>query len=120
MAVDPNTLLADAVCYACQPGNAWAFKLALLKQILLAVNPMADTSPNALLELAKCYSCQPGNAESFELALLQQIVNAGGASGSGGVTCGAGAPSVAPASGCGLYVNTTNGAIYTYYSGAWH
>ncbi len=84
MAVDPNTLLADAVCYACQPGNAWAFKLALLKQILLAVSPMADTSPNALLELAKCYACQPGNAESFELALLKLIVDAGGTGGGGG------------------------------------
>ncbi len=82
---------------------------------------MADTSANALLEAAKCYRCL-GEAEwrMIELALLQQIVDGGGAGGGGGVTCGAGAPVAAPASGCGTYIDTATGTLYLYYSGAWH
>ncbi len=122
MATDTNTLLNDAKCYECLSPGLWQLlKLGLLQQILLASNPMADTSVNALLAAAKCYEClSPGMWQLLELALLQQIVDAGGGSGGGGLTCGAGAPVAAPASGCGGYINITDGSLFLYYSGSWH
>jgi len=107
MATDANTLLSDTKCYECLSPGLWQLlKLGLLKQILLASSPMADTSTNALLEAAKCYQClSPGMWQLLELALLQQIVDAG-STGGGGVTCGSGDPGAAPSGACGLYVDT--------------
>jgi len=120
MATDTATLLADTVCYECGPPGQWQLlKLGLLKQILLATNPVADTSANALLEAAKCYVCMPpGIWQLLELGLLKQIADGGGVG--GGVSCGAGAPVAAPASTCAFYIDTTDGTIYEYYNGAWH
>ncbi len=86
MATDVNTLLSETRCYECLlPGMSQLLKLGLLKQILLANNPMADTSINALLEAAKCYEClPPGMQQLIELALLQQIAANGGGGGGGG------------------------------------
>ena len=122
MATDANTLFDETKCFEClAPGQWQLLKLGLLKQILLANSPMADTTVNTLLEAAKCYAClSPGMWPLLELALLQQIVDAGGAAGVGGVTCGTGAPVAAPASGCGLYVDDATGVLYMYYGGAWH
>ncbi len=122
MATDATTLLDETKCFVCLPPGMWQLlKLGLLKQILLASDPMADTSATALLAAAKCYEClPPGMWQLIELGLLQQIVDGGGAGGGGGVTCGAGAPVAAPASGCGAYVNTSDGSLFLYYSGSWH
>lgn len=121
MATDPNTLLEAAKCYECAPPGEWQlFKLGLLQQILLAQNPVADTSPNALLEAAKCYACMPpGFWQLFELALLQQIASNGGTGGSS-TLCGSGAPVAAPSGTCALYIDTNDGALYEFYGGAWH
>lgn len=81
MATDPQTLLSSVNCYTClSPGMWQLLKLALLKQILLTSNPMADTSPETLLAQARCYDCA-GNWQLLELALLAQIVEIGGGSG---------------------------------------
>ncbi len=45
---------------------------------------------------------------------------AGGGGGGGNTTCGVGPPVAVPASGCGLYINTSDGSLFMYYSGAWH
>lgn len=88
MAVDAQTLLTEAQCYECFASNGYMLnlmKLSLLRQILLAQNPMADTTPQALLAAANCYTCYAGNdyaLKLMELALLAQIV--GGGSGTGG------------------------------------
>lgn len=85
-AVDPQSLLDSASCYLCfseQP----LLKLALLRQILLAQSPMADTSPQALLNSANCYLCMgnsPALLQAMELSLLAQIVQTGGGGGGGG------------------------------------
>jgi len=96
MATDSRTLLDAVKCYACQTPGTWQLlKLGLLQQILLAQNPMADTSPNALLAAAGCYACySPGFWQLFELGLLQQIVD-GGISGDVQVMSGAADPPVA-------------------------
>ena len=107
MATDANSLLEAAKCYACL--SEWPLlKLGLLKQILLANNPVADTSVNTLLDQAKCYAClTPGFWPLLELALLQQIVNAGGGGGggSGSVLKGTGNPN-------GVVTSTVTAAIF--------
>lgn len=90
MATDAQTLLAQAACYQCYTANGYSarlLELALLRQQLLALNPMADTSPQTLLDQAKCYQCYAANPyalQLFELALLAQIVANGGGGGTGG------------------------------------
>jgi hypothetical protein len=123
MATDVNTLLEASKCYenCAAPGQWQLLKLGLLQQILLASNPMADTSVNALLEDAKCYAClSPGIWMLLELALLQQIVNNGGGGSGGSTLCGAGAPVAAPSGTCALYINTVDGTLYEFYNGSWH
>lgn len=86
---DPQTLLTAANCYSCfgsDRGLMELLKLGLLKQILIAQNPMAATDPQSLLSQANCYSCfanSPGIATLLELALLAQIA-ANGSTGGGG------------------------------------
>ncbi len=122
MATDANTLLADTACYECLGEAEWRMiQLGLLQQILLANNPMADTSANTLLEATKCYKCL-GEAEwrMIELGLLQQIVDGGGGGGGGsGVTCGNGVPVAAPTGSCGLYYDKLTNIIYQWDGAAW-
>lgn len=100
-------------------------KLVLLSNILTASNPMAATDPQSLFEYGKCFACYGLSAyDIMELALLDQIAQAGG--GGGGspspVICGAygGQPTFTPSTGCGVAIDTSDGTIYWYYSGAWH
>jgi len=98
-------------------------KLALLKQILLAQNPVADTSPQALLAQANCFSCfgvGPGEMQLMELALLAQI----SANGTGGGGIGNPAPGVVnpegnvTANAGATYFNTANSTFWEKASGA--
>lgn len=51
---------------------------------------------------------------------LLALIAAGGSSGGGtGVVCQSGAPVTAPASGCGISLDTDTGALYIYINGAW-
>ena len=127
MATDAASLLAESACFSCfgTGGEIQLMKLSLLAQILTALNPMADTSPQTLLDQAKCYQCygNSGMWQLMELALLAQIVANGSPSASTSVTCGNGAPSTAPAGGCGFYIQQDSvppGQVWEYYSGAWH
>lgn len=91
MATDAQTLLAQANCYACNAVSGYdarLMQLALLQQMVLSLNPMADTSPQTLLSQANCYACFGANAfnlQLMELALLAQISTALGGGGGGGV-----------------------------------
>ncbi len=88
MATDAQSLLTQAQCFECNNANEYSLllmKLSLLQQIVLAQNPMADTSPQTLLANASCFQCYAANPymlQLMELALLSQIV--GGGSGTGG------------------------------------
>lgn len=88
-ATDSQSLLAAANCYQCFSSNPYSqmlAKLALLKQILLTLDPMADTSPQALLSQANCFTCYGNNPYTLtlmELALLVNIANTGIGGGGG-------------------------------------
>ena len=97
-------------------------KLALLRSILLALDPMADVSNNGLIEQINCLQClRPYQIPLIQIALLQQIIEAitGTDSGTGVVVCGSGPPVVAPPTGCGLYIDILTGILWQYYSGSW-
>lgn len=89
MATDAATLLAVSKCYQCYGSNEYALqlmKLSLLRQILLASDPMADTTPQTLLAASKCYQCyasSPYMLSLIELGLLKLIVDNGGTGGGG-------------------------------------
>lgn len=78
-----QTLLAAAKCFQCNGGDEYSLllmKLSLLRQLVLAVNPMADTTPQTLLAQAKCFQCyatSPYMLLLMELALLQSLVSGG-------------------------------------------
>lgn len=97
-------------------------KLALLRRILLALDPMADVSANTLIESINCLQClRPYQIPLIQIALLQQLVEAitGTDAGTGVVVCGVGPPVAAPATGCGLYIQTDTGTLWTYFGGSW-
>jgi hypothetical protein len=85
-ATDPGSLLSNpnVACYEsfCQSSTQkQLLELALLQQIVLALNPSAKTDPGSLLSQANvaCYEsyCQsPELKQLLELALLQQIAQA--------------------------------------------
>lgn len=112
MATTPNALLAEVNAYQ---GQLDLLKLGLLRQLLLATNPMADTTPAALLQSAQCYLCQPpGMWPLFELALLKQLVDGGGVG--GGILATTGDPEgvvTSPATPALAY-DCATGALYAY------
>mgnify|MGYP001561616889 CR=1 FL=1 len=118
-AAEAQALLAAANCDMCyaSPGQIWYEILAALIHV-----GNGETVPDAptLASEIQCLECYitPG---MLPYAILQAIrgISSGGGSG-GGLTCGAGAPVAAPASGCGGYINTNDGSLFLYYSGAWH
>jgi len=124
-ATDPQSLLNpnDVSCYSCY-NQPTLFKLALLRQILLALNPMASTSPQALLNNSdvQCYNCDYSQAWLLELALLRQIaIGIGGGSGSGGqISSGVGQPVADPGVANAVYTDTATGNQFWFYNGAWH
>jgi len=126
MATDPQSLLSTAACYDCYLAQYNLLKLALLRQLVLNLNPMAATDPQSLLSQANCYSCYSAQWALLELALLSQAVTLLSSGGSGGAlspTCGnfgGGQPNFTPASGCANAVDTSNGRIWWFWSGAWH
>lgn len=79
-------------------------------------------SPAELADAAKCYCFDAVTQKKVEAYLLYQIVLTGGGGG-GGATCGnyaGGEPDFTPATGCGVAIDTSDGRIWWYYSGAWH
>lgn len=79
-ALDTQTLLAQANCFACfgEVDITQALKLVLLSRVLISLSPAADVSPSALLAYAKCYNCfsTANLGDLMELALLDQISQA--------------------------------------------
>ena len=71
-ACNSNTLLADGKLFQQLGGGlSQVARLALLKQILLARSPTADTSSATLLDRGKCFTClTPGQQRVVKLQLL--------------------------------------------------
>lgn len=80
-AINPQDLLTEASCYLClgPVTVAQTIRLALLRRILLRLDPSADVTPQGLTTYAMCYLCLGGSlADAVEMALLDQINNATG------------------------------------------
>jgi hypothetical protein len=91
-------------------------ELALLCEILQALNPMASCDTQTLLDRAQCFSClQTTQIDILKLQLLCDIsASIGGSTGGGGMTCGAADPVNPPTdpTACSLYANTTNNSLW--------
>lgn len=121
MPLDDQTLTDDATCISqCIPqGMYWPVLIAIFARI--AGMPV-DT--NALIAEANCISqCIPVGMQLPVLIALASDISGGGSAG-GGITCGTGAPTSTPSSGCALYIQTDSiplpGAYWSYYDGSWH
>ena len=77
-AIDSNTLLEEAKCYACYGGSmSHLLKIALLRRQLLAISPTADVSPQGLISYANCYGCYGATMmDLIEISLLDKIAQA--------------------------------------------
>lgn len=76
MATDPQTLLTQGKCYACEGASTFEIlKLALLAQISTNHNPANATDPQSLLTAGKCLECygMVSTPRLMELVLLTQI-----------------------------------------------
>jgi hypothetical protein len=84
------------------------------------------TDAQSLLTQANCFKCvgdSPYVLTLMQLALLQQIATApasGGGGSGGNVTAGVGPPAFTPTSAAAIYFDTSTGAQWDWYSGAWH
>jgi hypothetical protein len=116
---EAEALLAAANCDICymSPGSVWYAIIAALIHIENG-EPVPDAQ--TLISEIGCLECviSPGMIPYAILQALRGISTGGGVGGS--VACGAGAPVAAPSGTCALYIDTNTGALYSYYSGAWH
>lgn len=113
-----DSLIDQAKCIEfCIPKGMQLAVLIGVFSKLAGMNP-ADT--NALIALGTCIdSCIP---PGMQIAVLNSLANQ--LAGNGGcLSCGTGAPTFTPATGCCLYIQTDSippGTIWQYYSGSWH
>jgi hypothetical protein len=121
MAADTNVLINDAKCIAeCVPGGD--MKLAILISLFAKIAGVS-ADPNTLIAAANpIYCCVPG--VDMKLAILISLVSQAVSGGPNAlVSCGTGAPTSTPASGCAFYIQTDSvppGVVWQYYGGVWH
>lgn len=75
-ATNAQTLFDEGKCYLCNTtaNTAQVLRLALLRRILIANVPTADTSSGALMAYGACFACYGmTEVDIIELALLDQI-----------------------------------------------
>ena len=117
-AIEAQPYIDAANCTWCTipPGMIWYAVLAAL--IDVGNGDSVPTDPQELISEARCLECTiPQGFVPY--AILAAISNISGGGG-GAVACGAGVPVAAPSGACALYIDTTDGTLYSYYSGAWH
>jgi hypothetical protein len=105
----PEQLAALSACFRCVADRQAA--------ILYLLATIAGVTVDQIITGSACYRCVV-DFQSAELFLLNTIASAP-APVSDAVTCGVGAPVTAPSSGCGVYYDTSNDAVYIYRGGAW-
>lgn len=112
----PAQLIDNARCIDCAVSEGQ--KLSILIYLFATIAGV-PTDAQTLINNASCIDCAipPGMRLSVLIALADSI--AGGLAPSDQVTCGSGAPVTAPSSGCGIYYDTANDAVYIYRGGAW-
>jgi hypothetical protein len=112
-ALTTTELAAASECIdRCVPDGA---KLSVIIYLLATIaNVSAD--PTTLVANASCIDrCIPQGMKSAVIINLLNTIQASG----GGVSCGVGAPTVAPSGSCGWYVDTSNTATYYWDGAAW-
>lgn len=112
----------SARSFAPLPGNQLqVITVSLLREILLSVSPMADTSPQALMNSAACLAClNPGQLAIIQTQLLCDLVTAINniSVGSSCVSCSALDPVAVPAGcTCAFHVNTATSSLWYWNAG---
>lgn len=77
---DASQLAADSKCYECYGPNDYTLRLmelALLRRIVLALDPNANTDPQALLDEAICFGCFGSTSieNLLELAMMKKVAD---------------------------------------------
>lgn len=113
----PAELIESAKCVDCNIADG--SKLSVLIYLFAQIAGV-PADPTTLMDNARCIdNCvPPGMRLSVLIALADTIANLP-APVSDAVTCGTGAPTTAPSTGCGVYYDTNNDAVYIYRGGAW-
>lgn len=78
---DASELAKESDCYECFGPNDYTLRLmelALLKKILLKLDPTATTDPQSLIDDAACFNCFGSTTleQLMELVMLQKISQA--------------------------------------------
>jgi hypothetical protein len=110
----PSTLTEASKCLNCLTHKQL---LAVSVYINCTANGM-DCTPETLLEGAKCLLCM--TEKQLIASLVYVLCQSGGGSSGGGVSCGASDPVDTPTTTCAVYINTTTGRIWWYYTGQWN
>ena len=115
-----QTIVSEIPCDLCNAPPGLAMYMVAAAMVDLANGNPVPMTTQELISESNCLLClvSPGMLPYLMITALRQISSGGG--GSGGVTCGVGAPVAAPSGTCALYIDTSTGALYHYYSGAWH
>lgn len=112
-------LLSAANCLDC--GISDGSKLSILIYLFAQIADV-PTDSASLIAAGSCLDCQLPQGVSPRLSILIALADtiaSAPAPVSDAVTCGVGAPTTAPSSGCGVYYDTSNDAVYIYRGGAW-
>lgn len=110
--------MANAGCDLCiPPGMVW---YAVLAAVIDATN--GDTVPDAqtLMSELGCLTCVPPGMVPYVILQALRSGGLGGGGSGGGVASGAGPPVADPGETAALYIDTNDGTLYMWYSGAWH
>ena len=111
-----QSLVTASQCLECIPEGRQLSVLIYLFATIAGVPIDAQTLVNA----STCLECVPvGKQMDVLISLAEEILAGSGGGVSDAVTCGVGFPVTAPASGCGMYIDTATDAVYIYRLGAW-
>lgn len=88
---------------------------------------MAACDPSGLIAASKCFEClSMKQLLMVEVQLLCDILVTGGGGGGGGLqyvfsgNYGGGVPTDVPVASAAFAIDTSNGTIWSWYSGNWH
>lgn len=75
---DAEQLVKDSACYECYGPNDYTLRLmelAMLRRLLLVLDPTAKTDPQSLLDEAVCFNCFGSTSieNLLELAIMSKI-----------------------------------------------
>lgn len=113
---DVGSLISTAGRFMCLPlTQLLGVQTELLRQLVLARNPMAATDVQSLLTAGKCFEHLPvAQVLGIQTQLLCEILQAGGVSANSCLVCGDTDPVADPACDCALGYNRLTGAFFMW------